>query len=801
MVSILAHLLILSGAAASVLLAGGPQQGNLGAFLLIAGGALVACPPQGRVNPWLCGLGGGIVAAAALAFLPHDWFTQASWRQQLVEAGVPLGKHVTPVPRETGFWLAVLTVTVATALLALAHPLRSRVQLLAATVALGLTGAYVAFAFFVQKSGWEFRFDANPRDFGFFLNRNHTATFLSTGSMIALGMLGVAIRSQRWWHTGAAAAVLAGCVSGLFFFGTSRGGVLSLIAGTVLWVAGLGREHRTRPLLISMAAISVAAGVLFLASPGAVRDRLLAAIGLLKERVSAADDGGDESDEKPLDARIVIYRDTLQVIGDFPFTGIGLGAFRPVFAFYNRGAPPDIPIAHPESDWLMFTAETGVPAVLMLGTAVVLLLRQIWHFREHAYWPLRWGLLCAALAAFGHGFVDVPSHRAALGWWVLALAGLGTQTMVTGVNRPQRWLHVIFIVVGFGAIGLGGQLLRSDFSRAAALPPWEALWAEGEIIELREGGRIRDSVKAADKAIRMSPMAPYPHFHLAASLLALPPDAEHSAEVDLVLRRGRLLAPGDPRVPVEQGLFLAAYDAARAIALFREALSLQERIDTTWTSRRPRLVQLYTEILKQTAPYPEVQRGLLAAAEDRPAFVLVWIQRVAPEVVAAEFPRLAGNAAVANALAPRERRYLLEQWYARGDRAALFAFVNDRADWKAIAAPIECRRLAEEGKYEEAVRGAAGLYGVSIEMPPASPADGDVSTTGGEDVLASFRSAWSKGNTITARRVLEEGRKARPVNPEVWRLLAAWSVRDGQWSAAWKSLDEHIRAAALEAPY
>lgn len=797
-VSLVAHLLILLGAAVSVLFAGGPQQGSLGIFLLFAGGALVACPPQVRVDPRLCMLAGGLVLAASLAFLPHSWLPAAPWRQQLIDAGVPLGKHISPVPRETAFWLAIFSTTIATALLALAHPLRSRVQLQLALVAVALVGAYVTLAFVVQKSGWEFPYDANPRDFGFFLNRNHTASFLATGSLISLGLLALAIRSGRWWHGCTAAAVLVACLVGLLFFGTSRGGMLVFLAGMALWMAGLGREHRTRPMVISTGAIGVAAGILFLAAPGAVRERLLESVGKVTERVVATEKPAGDAEERPFDARLIIFGETLKVIRDFPLTGIGLGAFRPVFVYYNDQLPPDPPIGHPESDWLMLASEIGVASVPLLIAAFVLLLRQVWHFREHAYWPLRWGLLCAALAAFLHGFVDVPAHRAALGWWVLALAGLGTQVMASGMRRPQRWLHVCFIVIGLVAMGLGGRLLQSDFSRAPALPPLEAMWAEGEVIEWREGGRFADSEAAAFAAIRRSPMYPPLQFHHGVSLLSLNGDRE---AVDAAFQRERLLVPRSPQVAANQGLFWAEIDPQRAIALWQEALQQQERIDQGWPLSTSRTGALFHQLLRECAPAPETQRSLLAAAEGRPALVLQWIRGAAPEIVASELPRLAANPAIASNLSPRERRFLLEQWYARSDRQALFAFVEQHEDWKAPFVPIGWRHLADTGRHEEAVLGRAKLYGVNLDLPPVDGREPAAATDGEPDALTTFRSAWSKGNTRTARRMLEEMRKARPPFPEALRLLTSWSVRDAQWQAAWQFLDEYISAARLEAPF
>jgi O-antigen ligase len=793
-VSLVAHLLIFVGAAASVLFAGGPQQASLGAFLLVAGGALVACPPQARVDPRLCLIAGGLVLAASLSFFPHSWLPASPWRQQLIDAGIPLGRHITPVPRETAFWLMIFVATVATALLAQAHPLRSRYQLLVALVAVGLAGAYVTLAFVVQKTGWDIFIDANPRDFGFFLNRNHTASFLATGSLVALGVLAIAVRSERWWHGGAAAAVLVACVTGLLFFGTSRGGLLTLVGGTALWMAGLGREHRTRPMLISMAAIAVAAGVLFVASPGKVRERLFATAGQMKD--SATGEDGPASGVPLREARTLIFRDTLKIIRDFPFTGVGLGAFRPVFVYYNEGLPADPPIGHPESDWLMLAAETGVAAVLLLGAGIVLLLRQVWHFRDHAYWPLRWGLLCAALAAVCHGFIDVPAHRAALGWWVLALGSLGAQTLVTGPRQPQRWLHGIFVAVGLVSMGLGGKLLQSDFARGPALPPLEPMWAEGEIIEWRQGGRFADSEAAAWRAIRRSPMYPPLHFHYGVSLLSLTGERE---AVDAALRRERLLMPGYPQVTVDQGYFWAELDAGRCVALLREALREQEAIDARWPSRAPRIVYYYDRMLTDTAALPAVQRGLLDAAEGRRALVLLWMRKVSNEVFAAEISRLASDPAIVKGLTPPERRTVIEQWYARGDRPALAAFLSERPEWKTVAAPLEWRQLAEVGKFEEAVRGACGLYRVSLDLPAAGTEPAAAAPDEPEG-LVTFRTAWSKGNTVTARRVLEEMRAARPAVPEALRLLAAWAASEGQWGPAWRYLEEHIRSAGLEAP-
>ena len=94
-VSVAAHLLLLLGAATAVFLAGGPQEGNLGVFLLVAGLALMACPPRARLNWKIWAVAAGILMCASLALLPHSWFPDPEWRLRLLAAGVPTPVNAT----------------------------------------------------------------------------------------------------------------------------------------------------------------------------------------------------------------------------------------------------------------------------------------------------------------------------------------------------------------------------------------------------------------------------------------------------------------------------------------------------------------------------------------------------------------------------------------------------------------------------------------------------------------------------------------------------------------------------------
>ena len=792
--SLAAQLFLLSGATFSVFLAGGPQEGNLAAFLILAGLALVACRPVAEVGGIRWGVAGGLVLTASLALLPQGWLKTPPWRQALIVAGVPLSAPISPMPGETLLWLAILAVSAVIALFSLAHPMRSSGSLTAATAGVVICGSYAALALFCLKSGWEFPFDPDPEDFGFFRNRNHTSAFLVTGSVLALGVLAVAFRYRHWVAGSCAAVSLLICLTGLLFFTTSRGGIVALVGGAMLWIGGLGSAHRSKPLLVSFGAVFIAGILLFLAPQTVVKKRLLAIVSVEE---SATQGAGTQSPagSATADPRVRIYRDTFRLIGDFPFTGTGLGTFRWVFPQYRKSVHTDSPAAHPESDWLMLAAEAGLPSVALLFFGIGVLLRRVWRERQHPYWPLRWALLCAALSVVFHGFVDVPAHRTALGWWVLVIAGVGLQTPPRHPRRPPRWQHAIFVLAGLGSVALGVQLARAQWFGAPSSAPLAPFAAVPAIIQLRVDGHPQASADAARAAIREYPMAERLYFHLALALLEI--DGQ-TAEAERIFRAQALLNPYSATLLIEQAAVWLERDPQRAAARCAEAIDIQEQLDSGRQSADKIAEVRFREILALAAESPTVQRHLLAAITHLPEHALSLLERAAPEVATAELPRMIADPAFIGRLDDPARLRFLEVWYKNGDRDALLAFLGGHADWEKAAWPIQMKRLVDAGKHEEATRASAQRYAVNLTLPPPGTDDSGPRAGDSTSAVEAFQRAWRAGNTVSARRLLEEARAQRPVAPEVWRLSAALAASDGQWPAAWSSLSQYIRAAHLD---
>jgi O-antigen ligase len=794
-VSQFAHLLLLLGAAAAVFLAGGPPEGNLGVFLLVAGVALLVFPPQVRVDGKFWLITTLLLLCASTAFLPYDWFPIPAWRQKLASSAFAFPTSITPVPRETCFWLAVLTITAALGLFGLAHPMSSKAQLILASIAVAICGVYAGLSIYVRQSGWMYPFDPDPETFGLFPNKNHTATFLVIGSVLALGILGVAFRQRHWFAGSLAAIGLAVCVTSLIFFSTSRGGIVSLVVGVLLWFIGLGAAHRSKPLLVSFAAIFMGAVLLFLAPGSVVRERLQTLTALMKDRVVTNAEAPVGADDAPLDGRVPIFTDTLHLLRDFPFTGTGLGTFRYVFPFYREQSLWAAPVIHPESDWLMLAAEAGLPALGILGVGIACLIGRVWRWRDHPYWPLRWGILCAALAALAHGFVDVPAHRTALGWWILVLCGIGFQTMPREPRPSPRGQHLLFILAGLGACFLGIRLIRSDWFGGDALPPFAGNRAQPEIIGLRVGGDLPEAAAAAREAIRRSPMTERLYYQLAVTLLQL---RAPEAEVDSAFRAQRLVNP-DPQVAVDQGLRWMKTAPGKTAVLWLEAIQTRVGADRTQGAGKGSALSLYRDLLVKAGGSSELQRALLAASQYGREFTFAWLEQAAPALVTEELPRLGADDAFSSALTETERRRFLQIWYQRGAREALFQWLGSHPEWEAAAWPIAIRRLVDAGNFAEAVQSVSTHYKIDLTLPEPDVGKPETTNIVPDKPAAAFSNYWRKGNIITARRILDEARAGRPpIEPEIWRLSAALSARDTQWQSAWQCLEQYLRESHLD---
>jgi hypothetical protein len=764
----------------AVFLAGSARQGATGIFFVVAGLLMLVFAPN-RIVPlryWL--LCAGILGASALSLLPQAWFPTPEWRLGLLQyQAFPSLPWITLAPRETIYWMVLLAGALLTGLFSLGHPVRSGVKIYIALLGLMACAGYAALAIYVKTTGWEYPFfdkrGWSPPEFGFFPNRNHTAALLVTGSILALGVIREAWSGRRSVVFLLAVSSLGLCVYSLLFYSISRGGVIFLVIGVLLWLIALGRTHRTLPVLVSSLAITGALVWTFLISEGQARNRILEFLGMEKGSNPALLAG---------DLRSKIFLDTLNIIRDYPLTGTGLGTFGYVFPFYMEESIDEAMPIHPESDWLMLAAEAGIPALLFSLALLAFLIRDIFRLRETGSWPLRWGVVAAALAAFLHGFVDVPLHRIELGWWVLVLAGLAFGNPSPTQNEQNRaWLlqRLVFGICGSVLLSCGVILIRSQWFHGHPFPPYRGKNVVEEIRKLNAEGRAQEAVTLGHSELVLSPMERGLYRELGYSEIMSKGDPRVA---DAAFAAERALNPVSAKIPYDQGLLWIRTDLTRTSLLWGEAL--QKHIRIAQGGGYANSVDYYRSLLSQARAYPPLFHDLGQYATLSPDLQIAWMAS-SPK---ASIDDAAKNPAFLKMLTPQQRREFLISWFNRGGKAELDEFLRANPDWEDAAWPVRLRRMVAQKEYSAAIDAVGRRYNIDLSLPVLT-ADALKAVEPPRDLESRVAYFVARGNPVTARREVAESAQSNQV--EGLRLLCILALQAGDSAAAWSAMDSYLR--------
>jgi len=787
--SVVQAVLIFS-ALAAVFLGGSIRQGSTGIFLTAAGAAMVLLAPN-RAVPWRYWvLGGGLVACASLCLLPQGWFPVPDWRAGLNEyKGLPPLPLVSLAPRETIHWLMLLAAAVLTGLFSLGHPLRTDVKVyLALLGALGVA-AYAGVAIYAKTTGWEYPFAPKggftTPDFGFFPNRNHTAALLVTGAVLSLGVLREGWSGRRPVVFVLAGASMALCAYALLFESTSRGGVVFLVVGALVWVAMLGRGHLSTPLVVSTAVVGLLVVGIFFTTESPVRTRVLELLGLYEERSAENVKALGTEPKAPAagsalsDFRLKVFRDATRIIRDYPVTGTGLGTYGYVSPFYvDASIGEAIPI-HPESDWLMSAAESGLPFVLCAVALLFVLIRDNLAMRRGATWPLRWGIAAAALAAILHGMVDVPLHRVEIGWWVLVLVGLAFgNPSPTGTERNAAWFiqRFIFGAAGAGLLALGILMIRSQWYGEVPFPPYRARIVVDQMRQLADAGRYEDAINLARSEIPLSPMAVGLYRELGFREIK---KGGNPIVADAVFAAERALNPVSAQLVLDQGWLWFRDDPMRTADLWVEAMKKHLRIQKGGGYAYP--AEFYGRMLGQARQHPEMLPKLEECSRLSPELWLVWISHTRGE----SYEEASRNPEFLAALDAPMRRRFLESWWNGGNKDAMEAFLVANPDWESDAWGLRIRQMVARKEFQEALEAVQTRYGIDLSLPELD--EGQLAAPEPPMGLdASVAYYFARGNPVSARRMIAESVLAK--DAEGYRLQCALAVRSEDWEAAWKAM-------------
>lgn len=582
----------------STLMVGGPWAGYHAVLLGGAAVLMFVFPPAVSLPRlwWIFAL--GFVVAGMGAFLPVAWFPAPAWRGKLEGLGLETGTRVVIQSRQAAETFFLFVITLLTGLWLAGHRLSAKqVRIWALAFTIGVA----AFALFskIRLGG-----DAGEV-FGFFPNRNHTATYLAMGCVCGLGCILQALRDRSYAVMGVALVATCLCFWAVAGWSISRGGVLLTVIGSLGWVSMLGKKYLGKHGMRMLGLLALAAVGFFFIADSVVKQRLTQTVDKAKvvspatENQEFAEGRTQDPSEAHLDFRVPVALDTLDLIRDFKWTGVGAGQFEPVFPQYRKltAAQNKSMLLHPENDWLWMAAETGVPATLALSALVVFAfwraLSGVLGGRDRA---LRGACLIAALLVPLHGLFDVPGHRIPLAWssaflFVLALHMPDGKRFAESVMR--RWAFR-GAAVGIAAYALflaraewWGGPQPAQIQAEVALKKAVQLHAEDERLlkAAKAAGQpvpdehlLVDAVKILEDARKVTPM----HRHLlrVEGMISLAIDNKQEF-VDRCFAIERALDPTYVDAPLLQARSWARYDPARAAVLWSEALARAKELDRT----------------------------------------------------------------------------------------------------------------------------------------------------------------------------------------------------------------------------
>jgi len=371
---------------------------------------------------------------------------------------------------------------------------------------------------------------------GTFINRNHFAGLLNMVLGLSIGVLYAGLSRRRiqgrsqifsWsWLVVLGCGVMALAMA----LSLSRAGALILIVLLVFAVVLLWWRRRSGSGGMPTRAAAILLGLTIALSLGYGADSL---VGRFDEL-----DAGD---------RPQVYRDTLRLIGDSPWLGVGPGMYRWHFRPYQTSEVTKL-YTHAHNDYLQVAAEWGVPLALVFWSFVA------WRFYRSVIlflgarqpWRAGIGLGCAAavLSILLHSLLDfnlqIPANLLVfatvlgLGWAAEGSASKspaseGSSRPTSSLSSRSRIARPTFVLL-LGALAASGWIvgrrlaaeeiahrqpdrtgLEAAIRRDASNPRFHL-----ELGRLhRDPGHLDAAIRYTEEATRLSPYDWQAHWQLA----------------------------------------------------------------------------------------------------------------------------------------------------------------------------------------------------------------------------------------------------------------------------------------------
>ena len=270
-----------------------------------------------------------------------------------------------------------------------------------------------------------------------FVNRNHAATYLSIGAVIAFALLWERLRRYLAKRRGGAWVAAVGelmerdahlviatlCLMVASLLTGSRGGLLGLGVGTTtvlcLGLASARVGFRTGAVVVAVALL-MGLGLLRLGG-----DVTLARLARIDQEIAPAREN-----------RLALWQNALDLVGERPLTGHGYGSFEQLFRL-TRDAGFERVWHAAHNTYLEHAVELGLPATLALYGGMLLL---VVHCARGARRRRRDQVLPAAAVGVSalvasHALVDFSLQIPAVAITYAAIMGIGCAQAVPSARR------------------------------------------------------------------------------------------------------------------------------------------------------------------------------------------------------------------------------------------------------------------------------------------------------------------------------------------------------------------------------
>ncbi len=491
-----------------------------------------------------------IVGAAFLPFnfLRPDWFSQAE--TQGLKTHFALSIHPSITLEKSIFFITGLCWLLLCMGNILGRHDRYRIFKYA-TIALGSLGLIVV-------AGLNFNFQHpltwGTHKFSFFPNHNQNGIVLAIGAILAMGLLVRAIRRKEW--KGALYFIIVSVITLALMQGMSRGALLALGLGVIL-ILLLTMENQSFSFYVKVGLPLILVFASFFIIYGQ---------SLLFEFISLIYAGtGDE------EIRFQIYKDTFAYLFQNPWLGVGIGNFRYVFPFMRENTLTPQSVHHPESDFLWIWGETGLPGLILVCAALVLLVSRL-HMKDLFFLK---GLRLIGFIAFAvflvSALIEVSGHR--LGTVMLAILIYGMIQSDHAEIIRISFLPILSRFVGIclmvtSTVWLLNDLIGWDLKTQSAIDVTQStLETQFEHHSPEELQQVLE---------RYAEIYPFmSSIYQMQGLLHLYQISEIE-EVDQAFQRASFLRPNDPQIFLQQGIAWINYDHRKAVNSWYNALNLSE---------------------------------------------------------------------------------------------------------------------------------------------------------------------------------------------------------------------------------